>query len=71
MYEKKTMTNAFVYDYLELEIKLVSTSASCFYSWHLTRKMKNDTLPPPPRGMPISHEVIKTSNLSFLAFLSI
>ena len=28
------------------EIKLVSTSASCFYSWHLTRKMKNDILPP-------------------------
>ena len=42
------------------EIKLVSTSVTCFYSWYLTRKVKNDTLPPPPRT-PFSHEVIKTS----------
>ena len=45
MYEIKTMTHAFVYVvWLLHEIKLVSTSASCFYSWHLTWKKKNDTL---------------------------
>ncbi len=51
------------------EIKLVSTSVTCFYSWYLTRKEKNDTLPPP--RMPFSHEVIKTSNFSLLPVLSI
>ena len=28
------------------EIKLLSTSATCFDSWHLTWKANNNTLPP-------------------------
>ena len=45
------------------EIKLVSTSAACFDSWHLTRKANNDTLPP---LYACGHE-----NIYFLSVLSI
>ena len=48
-YPSSARIRAFVYDYvINHEIILVSTSATCFYSWHLTRKVKNDT--PPPEG---------------------